>query len=222
MASFAPQDPSRVTSKKKFSRHARSRSSADMATREEEERHAANSGADDGTADPGTRAGLSTVRCPIVEAIDYFGLEIVSTGTIRDESTFVEDMHTRRVPSWWPQRLPRSSVDQVPTYVDPAPSQPRPEIVRQLARGIVDAALQHPRKYRNEACLRQARGIDALDLNISSSQQHPKRDHSPSSEGSSSEGSSNHGVILYSVLSKSHFISMRNRCRGWPTVGDSK
>ena len=55
MASFAPQDQSRVTSKKKFSRHARRRSSADMATREEEERHAANSGADDGTAEPGAR-----------------------------------------------------------------------------------------------------------------------------------------------------------------------
>jgi hypothetical protein len=37
----------KVTVKKKLSRHARSRSSADMATREEEERHAANSGTDD-------------------------------------------------------------------------------------------------------------------------------------------------------------------------------
>ena len=40
-------DRTLVTVKKKQSRHARSRSSADMAMREEEERHAANSGAED-------------------------------------------------------------------------------------------------------------------------------------------------------------------------------
>ena len=179
----------------------------------------------DDTADPGTRARYtlqSTVQSTVVEAVDDMpGLEVVFKAPTRDESTFVEDMHTRRVP-WWAQHLPRSSVDQVPTYVDPAPSQPRPEGVmdnvpdwwpRHATNGEPQTHVYRvPDEWygSDEACLRQQQ------------QQHPKRDHSPSSEGSSSEGSSNHGVILYSVLSKSHFISMRNRCRGWPTVGDSK
>ena len=150
----------------------------------------------DDTADPGTRARYtlqSTVQSTVVEAVDDMpGLEVVFKAPTRDESTFVEDMHTRRVP-WWAQHLPRSSVDQVPTYVDPAPSQQRPDIAGQLARGMVDAALRHPRKYRNEACLRQARCIDALDLNVPSSQQH----QAAPSEGSSHQGETAPVVIIY-------------------------
>ena len=230
------------------------------------------------TADPGTRARYtlqSTVQSTVVEAIDDMpGLEVVLKAPTRDETTFVEDMHTRRVPSWWPQHLPRSSVDQVPTYVDPAPSQPRPEVVMynvpdwwprhatnrepqthvyrvldewygsdlRLPPQAMSPALPD---FRDEKFVKMLmfhcspasaegkkpgdnsdRPFLSTSADISSlrqqQQQHPKRDHSPSSEGSSSEGSSNHRDIRYATLSKSHFIATINSCRGWPTVGDSK
>ena len=82
MASFAPQDQSRVTSKKKFSRHARRRSSADMATREEEERHAANSGTDhDGLSNPEDETTSEDL-----DARPFSGLKKQHCALVRDKS----------------------------------------------------------------------------------------------------------------------------------------
>ena len=162
------------------------------------------------TADPGTRARYtlqSTVQSTVVEAIDDMpGLEVVLKAATRDESTVVEQGQEREVPSWWPKHpsndLPRTSVYRVvdetvgsdlyiPTDVDPALSQQRPDIAGRLARGMVTAA--NVNLGVNEAWLRQVRCIDALDLNVPSSQQH----QAAPSEGSSHQGETAPAVIIY-------------------------